>query len=380
MIRSVSFLLIFFASCQFAWASHDVSLRIEWNFLGNDRFLIRIISLSDPSAALVDRCEMPLEVRNCSGDSLLFTLNNIKRINGPIGTDAKFPVATCPNTGMGEYLVGDPNFPTALTNIKRNIYEDTLTLPGMACYQFRTWDVSRIDNMVNMTSSGSQSNFAAATLEYTANFSSYDSPVIGADSNLYACVGSPWLNESNISDPNGDSLVYKTIPAQQYDPPMIPVPIPASGFSSPHLFGSSGPFYVGGFGEIYWNSPGNQGAFAYSLRIQSYQNGLLQTQQIWDQSVFVGTFNCLVGRSEAMAGQTEVLVFPNPCSRYLNVRPVSQVPYTLAIRDLNGRKLGHWQENRGALRLELAEYPQGLYFLEYSNEFGRKIEKIHITR
>ena len=348
-------------------ASHNVSGRIEYELMSNNTALIRLITFSDPSAAQVDRCQVNFEIWNAAGTVKIAEILNVPRINGP-ATDPNFPQLTCPNTTMGEYVT---------STIKRNIYEATYTFDPGQRYQIYAWDLSRIDNIINISNSGSASFFVKSELTVSAALASNRSPKINNDTILTACVQQPWFNNLDITDPDGDSLSFARVPCQQYDPPTIPSPITSAGYASPDTFGG-GYFWVGPMGNVVWQNTSNiLGPYTYALEIEEWRSGVQIGKVRYDATFFVVPGKCLVSSEKPLLQpqpKTEMTAFPNPTDDIINL---TQKVDLVQLYDMQGKLLRVAERTD---RLLVDDLPAGNYLLRVKDRSKGRSIRISIRR
>jgi hypothetical protein len=93
------------------------------------------------------------------------------------------------------------------------------------------------------------------------------------------------------------------------------------------------------------------------------------------------------GISMDIAPEKPFLAYPNPSSEEISLdfRQAVQEPFTLVLRDLQGRVLASRVYPVGALpglleRIPLAHLPEGVYTLAFSAKSSRYVEKIVIKR
>jgi hypothetical protein len=331
------------------FASHNVSARLEYETNSGNTFTIRFVTFTDPSAAQVDRCSIDLEIWNSAGTLKIADITNVPRINGPL-TDPNFPI-TCPgNIPMGEYVT-----PT----IKRNVYEVTYTFPGPGYYQIFAWDVSRIDNMINMSNSGSTPVFVRANILVNSLTGANRSPVINNDTVLTACTQQPWFNQLDITDADGDSLSFELVPCMQYNPPSIPSPIVVTGYGFPGNVGG-GYFWVGPLGNVLWQNASNMlGSYAYALKITEWRDGIQIGLLTYDATVFVLPNNCFVS-ADLPWKSPGITAFPNPADGFISVEKRVEL---LQLYDLQGHLL---REGFDTDHLQVDGIAAGIYLLRIS--------------
>lgn len=350
-------------SFTFASASHNVSGRIEYELMGSNTCLFRLITFSDPSAALVDRCTASFEIWNAAGTVKIDEIWDVPRINGP-ATDPNFPQVTCSNATMGEYVT---------STIKRNVYEATYTFSSADTYEIRYTDLGRIDNIANMSNSGSTAFFVNAVVNVSATWLPNHSPVINNDTTLSACAQQPWFNNLNITDPDGDSLSFKIVDCLQYDPPSIPAPILATGYGKPGAVGG-GYFWVGPMGNVLWQNASNMiGPYSYALEIEEWRNGVQIGKVFYDGMVFVLPNNCFVSVDPPQPNKL-ITAYPNPANETITLNVSADL---LQLYDMQGKLL---REAEMTDQVEVGDLPVGNYLLRVKSKAAGRSIRISIRR
>ncbi|HHG84521.1 MAG TPA: hypothetical protein ENJ82_07220, partial [Bacteroidetes bacterium] len=274
----LSVLVLALLSATPLYASHNLAGDITYEYLGNNTIEITVATYTDPSAALVDRCLIDIEIWNAAGTVKITDLSNIPRTNGPFGTDPQFAI-TCPNQNMGEYIIG---------SVKRNEYKVNYTFPGPGWYLIRYTDLARLDNIVNMSNSGSQAFFIETSVLINGLLGEENSPQFLNHPIDDACTGRLWTHNPGGWDPDGDSLNYRFVDCRQYDPPSIPSPITCAGYIIPSQFGSNGPITIDPTtGLITWNVPQNAGIYNIAYVIEEFRNGILIGFSFRDMAIYV---------------------------------------------------------------------------------------------
>lgn len=279
LLRAIFLTLVFtFAGIVSAVASHNLAGEITYKYLGNNRVEITVTTYTDPSAALVDRCAVDLEIWNAAGTIKIDDLANVPRQNGPFGQDPVFPI-NCASANMGEYIIG---------TVKQNIYKVEYQFPGPGWYLVRYYDLARLDNIINMTNSGQQAFFIETSILINPFLGEENSPQFLNHPLDDACTGKPWSHNPGGFDPDGDSLNYILVECRQYDPPAIPSPITCTGYQFPDQVGNNGPFQMDPVtGLLTWNNPEIQGIYNIAYRIEEYRDGILIGFSFRDMAIFV---------------------------------------------------------------------------------------------
>lgn len=259
-------------------ATHNLAGDITYNYLGNNRVEIIVTTYTDPSAFQVDRCRIDLEIWNAAGTNKLDDIKDIPRENGPFGVDQLFPI-TCPNENMGEYIFG---------SVKKNVYRTEYTFPGSGWYLVRFHDLARLENILNMFSSGSQEFFIETTVLINGYLGDENSPRFLNHPIDQACTDRVWTHNPGGWDPDGDSLNYRFVDCRQYDGSSIPSPIICTGFIQPDLYANNGPMTMDPTtGLITWNTPKVAGIYNIAYVIEEYRDGVLIGRSFRDMAIFV---------------------------------------------------------------------------------------------
>lgn len=339
-------LSLLFAFSSFAFASHNLGGFFELEYNGDNGRIIRLYTYTDPSAALVDRCEVEFTIHDHLGNPI-DTLPVVPRVNGPNGVDSLFPALTC-SAHMGEYVSG---------TIKKNIYLAGYTFPGPGTYEIRFNGTSRYDNAVNMNNSGNQTMGISIRVKVGPSVGMNHSSIILQDTAWRGCQGIPMTHFLNISDPDGDSLAFNMVVPQQI---VFGSMINATAWSHPANFG--GFFYLGNQGNINWDAPNTLGLFYYAIRVAEYRNGVLLGEQVMDRGIFIEPGGCLVGRP-APGPETTLEIFPNPASDVVKISGEFPSGTPIALYDCQGRKIASAVSDAGAAEIQLGGFATGMYML-----------------
>lgn len=280
LLRRSGLLIIYMWLAVGAFASHNLAGDITYRYLGGNTVEITVTTFTDPSAAYVDRCAIEMEIWNSSGTVPIGTISDVPRQNGPWNTDPLFPSnVTCNNIQMGEYIIG---------TVKKNIYKANYTFPGPGWYLVRYYDVARLNDIINMTGSGSQAFFIESSILINPYLGDQNSPQFLNHPIDEACTGKLWTHNPGGYDPDGDSLAYKFVNCRQYDPPSIPAPIVCTGFQMPDQIGGNGPITIDAeTGLITWDVPNLPGIYNIAYVIEEYRDGLLIGFSYRDMAIFV---------------------------------------------------------------------------------------------
>lgn len=287
-------------------AGHNWAGYISYEETGPNTVEITLTTYSDPSAALVDRCDIDLEIwPTATVQGILDEILDIPRINGPLNVDSIFPtMVTCPNQAMGEYIRG---------TIKRNVYQTTYTFAGPGSYLVRFSDLARYENINNLSFSDNQAFFIESLITVGLPSGPQNSPVLSNHMVDNGCVGQQWTFNPGVYELDGDSMVWDFVDVLQYDPPGISVPITATNYIAPGLFSTNGPMSIdprNGF--ITWDNPAAIGPYAFAYEVREYRDGTLIGSTRFDQVVIIGP---CANQPPVIAAITDTAVIPGDTLR-----------------------------------------------------------------
>jgi len=258
-----------------SFASHNLAGQITYTKLaGANTFEILLTTYTDPTAAGVDRCTADIEIWGVANGQqvLIDIIRDVPRENGPNGN------CNAPSR-MGVFVR-----PT----IKRNYYRiNSYTFPGPGVYQLRYFDVARINNVSNISNSGSVAFYVETQLVISPFIGTNNSVQLLNDPLDDACLNRLWTHNPGAFDPDGDSLVFRLIPCQQYDPSRdINSPINVPNYRFPSDFG--GMFTIDATtGLITWDAATRVGIYNISFVVEEYRSGRLISYVIRDMAIFV---------------------------------------------------------------------------------------------
>jgi gliding motility-associated-like protein len=179
---------------------------------------------------------------------------------------------------MGEYVLG---------SIKENIYYSEFTFPGPGYYLIRYFDVARWETIVNMDNPGSEAFFVESTILVAPAVGLENGPQFLNRPLDFACTGKRWEHNPGGYDPDGDSLSYSLVPCRQYNPPVVPSPIPCTGYTSPEILGGGSFYQDARTGLITWDAPMVAGAYNIAFKVEEYRKGVRIGFAFRDMVVFV---------------------------------------------------------------------------------------------
>jgi hypothetical protein len=283
--KVVIFSLLLFGSATSAWATHNLAGQIAVQRKSGNTYEITLTTYTDPAPANVDRCKADFEIWTCGANNqngtLITTLNDIPRINGPL--DPSPNPMECP---AGVHL-GIPVYST----VKRNVYFTDYTFPGQGCYVVRYFDLARRQDVINIAEPGNQTFFVETQLEVPNPLLGVNnSPVLLNEPLDEACIDKIWTHNPGGFDPDGDSLVYTLLPSLQYEPDKgITFPAITNNYRFPDdgAFGTSSFVIDSRTGLITWDAPQQIGVYNIAFKVEEYRRGRLIGSVIRDMVIFV---------------------------------------------------------------------------------------------
>lgn len=283
--KGLIFSLLLLGSTIPAWATHNLAGQIAVQRKSGNTYEITLTTYTDPAPANVDRCKADFEIWTCGANNqngtLITTLNDIPRINGPL--DPSPNPMECP---AGVHL-GIPVYST----VKRNIYITDYTFPGQGCYVVRYFDLARRQDVINIAEPGNQTFFVETQLEVPNPLLGVNnSPVLLNEPLDEACIDKVWTHNPGGFDPDGDSLVYTLLPSLQYEPDKgITFPAVTNNYRFPDdgAFGTSTFVIDSRTGLITWDVPQQIGVYNIAFKIEEYRRGRLIGSVIRDMVIFV---------------------------------------------------------------------------------------------
>ncbi len=275
------------------YATHGLAGEITYTYVPNpsnpslpsNTYRIRLTTYTNPCAANVDRCNINIEVWAVVGSGRVRQnypeLTNIPRSNGS-------PITNC--TRGGVILRQLPN---GAGCVRYNIYEATVTFRGSGVFELRYSDPTRIANVTNMSNSVAV-NWAVQTLLFNiASRGINNSPQLLNAPIDDACTNKLWTHNPGAFDPDGDSLSYRLLESQTYNPDFNTRLINCPGYQFPDRFPVSplNQFTIDPrTGVVTWQTPQAEGIYNFAIRVIEWRNGVAIGEVIRDVAVIVG--NC----------------------------------------------------------------------------------------
>ncbi|MCB9233546.1 MAG: T9SS type A sorting domain-containing protein [Bacteroidia bacterium] len=355
MKRIILHFLALFFIFPIAHASHNYAAWIEVDHNGGNVYTFRLITLTDPAPALVDRCEVHLSLKDQNGN-VVAVLQNVPRQNGTSGTDPVFPSLSCsfPATnGIYTVLVptGSPTTPIGNSTIKRSVYQAQFSLTQPGTYRIEWTDNAWVSGISNMQNSGSTSLEVYSTFLVDPQLNSNSTPRPQNDSTALVCLGQPFIYSPAWLESNGDSLHFQVTPV-----------VMATGYTYPDLSGG-GNFYVDQqLGTLYWLNSNQLGIYAVAIRADEYRNGNWIGTCVFQFLLFTQSGNCTVER-DFEAGR-KWGISPNPSGGKLEISGLSGAPVFYELLNANGQSVGKGSLNANQPELNLDGFSGGMYFLK----------------
>jgi gliding motility-associated-like protein len=253
------------------YATHIVGGEMNYEYIGNDQYIIRLTVYRDCSPGITTGYDDPANVGIFDGNGVL--LQSI----------------TLPFLGSTP-LVPNFNVPcgTAPTNVcvETTTYIDTLTLPPTASgYILRYQRCCRNNSIINIVGpgdTGATYDGVIPPLALAAN----SNPVITNPPPVYACANLPLSLDFSATDKEGDVLVYSLcVPydgasslSPQPTPPTFSTPLPVvwgGGYSLANIMNSTPPLTINSQTGLITGTPQALGQYVFSVCVEEYRNGVL---------------------------------------------------------------------------------------------------------
>lgn len=99
---------------------------------------------------------------------------------------------------------------------------------------------------------------------------------------------------------------------------------------------------------------------------------------LWQDSTLVSTgFHEPTSTGRDVHLQNEFNVYPNPVQHLLTVQRSSSIPYSATILDALGRQIASFPTQNGLLKINMEQYPSGLYYIKINDKSGSIVRKIN---
>jgi gliding motility-associated-like protein len=262
------------ASAKFSLATHYRAGEVLYQYLGNFKFQVTVITYSKWSAPSnqADRNQVVVSWGDGAQDT-------IGRVNGPdIDPPDGYP--------DGVFVAAD---------IKKNIYTGIHTYPGVPpppnrFYLVEFYDQNRMASIANISNSVDVPFYVEDTIKFPtdlANIGFNSSPILLNPPIDYANIGQIFYHNPNAYDPNGDSLDFKLIaPLQDHD-----LNVPLYSYPDQYCIAAGEPncTFVQDkhTGQITWNVPCQVGIFNIAFVVHEYRNGINLGTLIRDMQIIV---------------------------------------------------------------------------------------------
>ena len=253
------FLLLLVVSIN-CFATHNRAGEITYRSLGNLRYEAKIVTYTyTPSPA--DRPSLPLSW----GDG---TIDTVARTNQV-------------------YL---PN------EITRNEYVAVHTYSGPSTYIISVEDPNRNGGILNIPNSVNVPFYIESMLVINPFVGSNSSPVLLNPPIDNGCVGQPFIHNPAAYDSDGDSLAYHLVKCKGdagLDIPNYIYPVGSKSFTLNQYTG-----------DLYWDSPTQQGEFNVAIKIEEWRSGIMIGYVIRDMQISIVACNNV---------KPEITVVNDPC-------------------------------------------------------------------
>lgn len=218
-----------------------------------------------------------------------------------------------------------------------------------------------------------------------------NSPSITYPQVVVCCAESPIQNDLQVTDKDGDSLVFSFEVPNAGGSDVDPIPTPPANYSDPILsiyeqnyslqqaFGLNGSIIINPInGSINAYNP-NPGIYALSIGVREFRNGELISYGKYD----IGLYTLICPPSGLMNNsETEIKIYPNPTNGsnlIIDFGKVIQDKTTLEIFNLVGQKV-HLQEiNKNVSKVkinDISHLQNGIYIVQIS--YGDRIQSVKL--
>ena len=254
-MRKILLILILFWTVLAVQATHNRAGEITYVHRADLTYDIYVTTYTKTSSLAADRCELIVDIVNCSGGTWKVT-DTIPRFNG----------SPCPDGSCfrcGEELPND---------IKKNIYWFEYTFAGPGCYTISINDPNRNDGIENIDNSVNTTFYIESDLLINP-FAGYNSsPILTNPPIDNGCVNQIYQHGLQAIDPDGtDSLAYELVSC------LAPDGTNLAGYVFPNeVTGcTTNPLTIDQVsGVVTWNSPVCTGEFNICILISEYRNGV----------------------------------------------------------------------------------------------------------
>ncbi|MDB4286037.1 T9SS type A sorting domain-containing protein [bacterium] len=279
MRNFIVILLLFMLSFSLLKASHVLAGDIEVAHISGNEYRLALSTYTDFGPGAVDRCLTNLDIWEKNG-SQITTILDIPRRNGPANTN---PALGCPLSAFeGQNIYG---------TVKENLYDTTFTFPGPGVYLVRYFDFFRREDIVNIKDPGQASFFIETEITVTsATEIPNSSPVLLNFPLNETCTNTFWTHNPGAFDRDGDSLSYRLVNCQQYDPTSgITIPRVCTNYLFPdnNFFGMSTLLVDHRTGIITWDTPQQAGVYSLAYEVVSFRKGIETGRIVRDMVIFV---------------------------------------------------------------------------------------------
>ncbi len=255
------FVLLLLGSFQ-AQATHVSAMNLTYTCLGNNQYEITL-DLYQNCSGVSTPSGMGIQIQglgSCSTISFNTTTYLVSSIVIP---------SACMPAGSTDPCTSNPN-----TTFERSTYKTTITLP--TALQSCGWRIStslccRNTAVTNIVNPGGQSLYTEVIL-VDSNSQCNNSPFIHNIPTFYVCPNNPTYISNMMTDPDGDSLVYRFADPLSAAGTAVPI---ASGMSTSNPFLTlNGITLDPALGTLTFQGVGGQVA-QFDMIIDEYRNGVL---------------------------------------------------------------------------------------------------------
>ncbi len=309
-------------------------------------YSITVIKYMDHGPAVADRCV----------DTVYFGDGQkgvAPRINGGTALNC----GCSGTTQCGQIIVQQNGY-----TVKKSIYSILHTYAGTGIYTITSSDPNRNAGIHNIPNSVSTPFYLEARLVINSVSAINSSPEFGSDPVTQATLGLCFIDDLQLTDADGDSLITEMINC-----------LAAPGYFDPELPNNGTYNLLSASGPLQWCSPIIATTYHIAYRVNEFR---------YNGSGFLTWIGSIMREREVIVNWAPVgvdewqdsargTVYPNPVSSTLNLLwEVSDLANTkFCLIDLNGKvkQIKADQNTISKLQFDLSEFEKGFYFLRAEN-------------
>ena len=232
-------------------------------------------------------------------------------------------------------------------------YNEVHTYPGAGIYTIYVQDSFRIDSILNIPNSASESLYLENVLIIDPANDTNNSPDLLGLLVDFVIVSQPAVLNISAFDTNGDSLTYALLP-----PSATSSSIPTGMTVDPVT------------GDITWDAPQNLGDIVVvGLLIEEWRKGTPNGTVKVGSSITELYFHVIyaTGVGELLT-EKEMIVYPNPTTGQITLTNLPKETSKIAVYNVLGELLLNQELNESNKAfIHIDDLPNGVYFLQVSN-------------